>query len=84
MRFLRHMFKKSKNSTFDQSFGVALALSDDLIDKMREDSKSKDVFRAVMADIWAQKHNVPFMATVFEAVREMKAATTDQENGKTS
>lgn len=61
-----------------------MQISDDLISNMREASKSKDVFRSMMADIWAQHHNIPFMATVYEAVREMKSATTDQQNGQNS
>jgi hypothetical protein len=50
-----------------------------LIRKMREYSTSNDAARAVMADIWAQRNNVPFMTSAFETVREMKAATTDHQ-----
>jgi len=80
MRILGQFFGNSAPSRADRAFGAAMQISDDLISTMRETSKSKDVFRAIMADIWAQHHNIPFMATVYEAVREMKSATTDQEN----
>jgi len=81
MSILGRFFGNSDPSRADRAFGAAMQISDDLISNMREASKSKDVFRAVMADIWAQHHNIPFMATVYEAVREMKSATTDQQNG---
>lgn len=57
-----------------------MAESDDLIEHMRQASQSKDAVRSVMADIWQQHHNIPFMVSVFETVREMKAATTDQQD----
>jgi len=57
-----------------------MGASNDLIHKMREYSVSNDPARAVMADIWAQRHNVHFMTSAYETVREMKAATTDQQS----
>lgn len=55
------------------SYDRAMEASDDLLTKMREASGSTDVARAVMADLWHQRNNVPFMATMVEAVAEMKA-----------
>jgi hypothetical protein len=57
----------------DIAYAKAIASSDDLIRRMQEASRSKDAVRAVMADIWAQRHNVPFMTTVVEAVQEAKS-----------
>lgn len=57
----------------DVAYEAAMNESDDLLRQMREASRSSDAARAVMADIWAQHHNVPFMTTVVEAVQEMKS-----------
>lgn len=57
----------------DLAYDRAIAVSDELIQHMQEASRSKDAVRAVMADIWAQRKNVPFMTTVVEAVQEAKS-----------
>ena len=53
----------------------AIEHNDRLLRKMQEDSRSNVPARALMADIWAQRHNVPFMTTMYESAREMKDAT---------
>jgi hypothetical protein len=60
-------------SAGDRAYDHAMAASDDVIRYMRAASRSSDPARAVMADIWAQHHNVPFMTAVVETVEEMKA-----------
>ncbi len=80
MRILGRIFGRRAKSRGIEAFDRAMNTSDDLIARMQEASRSTDAFRAVMADIWAQHHNIPFMTTVYEAVREMKAATTDQRD----
>jgi hypothetical protein len=55
-------------------YARAVAASDDLIRRMRDSSASGDPVRAVMADLWQQRHNVPYVTTVYEAVAEMSAA----------
>ena len=62
----------------------ALAISSDLIKQMQERSQSHDAARAVMADIWAQRHNIPYLTTVYEANEEMQSgmgrnATNDND-----
>lgn len=57
----------------DDSYARAMTVSGELLTRMREASESTDAARGVMADIWAQNHNVPFMTTVLEAVQEAKA-----------
>ena len=79
MSLLRRIFGAHQPPRSDMAFGAAMNTSDDLISRMRESSGSKDAVRAIMADIWAQHHNIPFMTTVYEAVQEMKAATTDHQ-----
>lgn len=65
-------------SNSDRAYGEAMRQGADLIMKMREYSTSSDAARAVMADIWSQHHNIPFMTTVYEAVKEMKDASTQK------
>lgn len=55
------------------SYKQAMKVSDELLERMRETSRSTDAARAIMADVWAQNHNVPFITTVFESVEEMKS-----------
>ncbi len=57
----------------DGAYARAMAVTDDLLDKMREASQSTDAARSVISDVWAQAHNVPFMTTVYEAVQEAKS-----------
>lgn len=57
----------------DDSYARAMIVSQDLLARMRESSKSSDPARAVMADLWHQRHNVPFLTTVVEAVQEAKS-----------
>jgi hypothetical protein len=41
--------------------------------KLRAASQSTDAARAIMADVWEQSRNTPFIVTVFEAVEEAKS-----------
>jgi hypothetical protein len=59
----------------DVAFSKAMTETRKLREKMRECSASTDVARALMADIWFQNHNVPFLTTVYEGVQEMKSGT---------
>jgi len=63
----------------EQAYVTAINESSDLLRRMREHSRSTDAARAVMADVWAQNHNIPFMTTVYEAVQEAKSGI--QEKG---
>lgn len=57
----------------DMAYAAAMVESDELLRRLRESADSTDAARAVMADIWAQNYNVPFLTTVTEAVQEMKS-----------
>lgn len=57
----------------DRAYAAVMAESDDLMKHMRQASGSTDAARAIMADIWAQNHNVPFLTTVYESTQEMKS-----------
>jgi hypothetical protein len=55
----------------DIAYAEAMSQSDELIRKMQDASNSNDPVRAVMADLFLQRHNVPFMVTIVETVEEM-------------
>lgn len=74
MAFLKRMFSSWEHRNGDVAADKAFAASSELIQKMRSSSASNDVWRAVAADIFLQRHNVPYMTTVFEATQEMNAA----------
>lgn len=57
----------------DMAYAAAMVESEELLKMLRDSSDSTDAARAVMADIWAQSHNVPFLTTVVETVQEMKS-----------
>lgn len=61
-------------STATPKFEAALRESDDLIRRFKEAADDPHPIRAMMADLWMQRHNVPFMATVYEAQREVQSA----------
>lgn len=73
MSLIGRLFAPRSSGASDVAFQRAMGISNDLLNRMKETSKSKDAVRAVMADIWAQAHNVPFMTTVYEAVQEAKS-----------
>lgn len=56
----------------------AVRATDELVERMREAESSTDPARSLMATIWLQRHNVPFIATVHESVQEV-AAPLDQD-----
>mgnify|MGYP003386932472 CR=1 FL=1 len=66
----------------DRTYARAMAVSDDLLRKMHDYSRSNDAALAVMADVWAQNHNVPFMVTVYEAVEEAKSGATYSDSSQ--
>lgn len=72
MRLLDRILSPRGRPTSDVAYQQAMGVSDDLIRQMREHSASNDAARAVMADIWAQRHNIPFMTSTYETVQEMK------------
>lgn len=74
MRIFGKMFNRQP-SRGDAAFSEAVRANTELIARMREGSQSNDPIRALMADLWSQHHNIPFMTTVYEAVKEMKVAT---------
>jgi hypothetical protein len=64
--------------TTDDKYLRAMTESGDLLKKMREESRSNDPVRELMSDIWSQRHNVPYVTTIFEAAQEMNAPVQHQ------
>lgn len=57
----------------DIAYARAMSASDDLLYRIREAGRETDAAREVIADIWSQASNIPFMTTVYEAVQEAKS-----------
>jgi hypothetical protein len=57
----------------DVAYQRAMTATNEVLQYMRSASNSNDPARAVMADIWHQRHNVPFMTATMETVEEMKS-----------
>jgi hypothetical protein len=75
----RWLFGRPKDAS-DRAYEEAMGVSNDLIARMREAGDSTDAARAVMADIWAQNHNIPFLTTVYESVQEAKSGPESDKN----
>ena len=50
----------------------AVELTDELTETMRERSASPDPFRALLADMFLQHHNIPLVADAYEASQESR------------
>lgn len=56
----------------DIAYEQAMRASADLLHRIREAGRESDAAREVMADVWSQSQNIPFMTTVYQAVQEAK------------
>lgn len=54
----------------DAKFHRAMELADEVTTKMRERAASPDPFRALMADLFLQHHDIALVADAFEAAQE--------------
>jgi hypothetical protein len=83
MSILGRIFGLRAPGAGDIAYDRAMNESADLLNQMREHSCSTDAARAVMADVWAQNHNIPFVTTVYQVVQEMKSGIEQQrEQGR--
>lgn len=57
----------------DIAYEKAMDASADLLFRIKEAGREADVARSLMADIWTQAQNVPFLTTVYQAVQEAKS-----------
>mgnify|MGYP003385503432 CR=1 FL=1 len=69
-------------SKADSAYARTMAFSDDLLRRMQDNSRSTDAARAIMADVWAQNRNIPFMTTVFESVAEAKSGAVYSDSSQ--
>lgn len=81
MRVIERIFGSRLHDRGDAAYDEAMKVSGDLLRRMRETSGSTDAARALMADIWQQNHNVPFMTTVYESVQEAKSGAEQKPEG---
>jgi hypothetical protein len=79
---LARMFGRRPESRGDVAYNDAMRVSGDLLRRMGESSSSTDAARAIMADVWAQNHNIPFIVTVYESVQEMKSGADQKPEKK--
>lgn len=56
----------------DDKYEQAISLTDEVTEKMRERARSPDPFRALMADLFLQHHDIALVADAFEASQESK------------
>jgi hypothetical protein len=65
-------WEDAPRSKGDIAYDQAMRASDELIYRIREAGREHDAARSVMADVWSQAKNIPFMTTVYQAVQEAK------------
>ncbi len=63
----------------DEKYHLAIQSINDLTEKMRENKDHPA--REMVADILANRHNTPYIATIYEAVQELNAPIKQRMNG---
>lgn len=79
---ITRIFGRKPESRGEGAYREAMRVSGELLRRMGEHSTSTDAARAVMADVWAQNRNIPFLTTVYEAVQEAKSGPESQIENK--
>lgn len=74
MGWIDRIISPHRNGAATLAYNQAMGESGDLIQRMRDHSNSNDAARGIMADVWAQHRNIPFLTSVYETVQEMKVA----------
>lgn len=64
----------------DHLYKQAMDTSDDLITKFRENHR--DPIREIVADILTNRHNAPYVASVYETVQEVNAPLKQHMDGR--
>lgn len=77
---LTKMFGRSE--PVPDNYSRAMEISGDLLDRMQRHSHSKEPVLAVLADLWAQRNNIPYVATVVEATQEMNSPLQQRPEDK--
>ncbi len=63
----------------DEKYHLAMQSISDLSEKIQENKD--DPAREMVADILANRHNIPYLTTVYEAVQEVNAPIKQSLNG---
>ena len=63
----------------DEKYHLAMKSISDLTDKIRENRDHPT--REMVADILANRHNTPYITTIYEAVQEVNAPIKQSLNG---
>lgn len=71
--FRQFVYGSSSLRNSDIPYYRAVAATNDVMARMASSPRTTDAARAIMSDIWAQAHNVPFMTTLYETTQEMNA-----------
>lgn len=61
-----------KGSASNPKYQRAIDLTDEVIEAFRDRAKSPDPFRAVLADLFLQHHDIALVADAFEASQESR------------
>lgn len=68
----KHLFSPRPNVAKGAvAFDKAMSTSGELIGRFKHASESPDPIRAMFADMWLERQNVPYVTTLFEAHKEM-------------
>lgn len=72
MGFLTRLLSPQRRGAADIAYRRAMGVSGDLLHRLRERHDPNDAVRSVITDVWVYHRNIPFLASVYETVQEMK------------
>lgn len=83
MSFLSKLFHWRCHPTKGgDKYASAVRVSDDLLASMRKIEPSDETIRDILTNIWKNKHNMPYLTTVYETVAEMDVGAKRQPPSK--
>jgi len=65
-------FRKKEHFIAMSKADNAIAMVDDITNRMRSYSAGPDPIKGLMSDLWQHRNNIPFVTTVYEAIQEVK------------
>ncbi len=80
MDWLRRFIRIESRHRNDVAYAKAVALTDDILFRMRKPNRDTEAARSVVADVWSQARNTPFMTTIYQTTQEMTAPLKQQVN----
>lgn len=73
MTIISRLLFRTASEPRGSAYAAAMNGTDVLLQRMEAEQRSADPARAVMASIWRQRNNIPYMATIHEAVAEVNS-----------